>query len=262
MLTIIGCGNPNRSDDGLGVVVAQRLHQRLSRHPVPGVRVFDCGTAGMEVMFAARGSQALLILDACRSGSTPGSVFEVPGPELESLPEPSYSLHDFRWNHAVSVGRKIFGHAFPTEIEVWLVEAASLELGLELSEPVQKAAQVLYDRALRRIATFAAHRHPPPRMLDVARGMVRIPFETYQKLFGERDAALLMVRDGTLIVIPVDPMAGGILLKQRNANGDRVVDASEFLRAHGLDAVGEHRCEATWNSNLGGMAISIPKGPA
>jgi len=51
MLTIIGCGNLNRNDDAVGVIIAQRLQQYLAQNPHPNIRVFDCGTAGMEVMF-------------------------------------------------------------------------------------------------------------------------------------------------------------------------------------------------------------------
>ncbi|MEI6370376.1 MAG: hydrogenase maturation protease, partial [Nostocales cyanobacterium ELA608] len=93
MLTIIGCGNLNRNDDGVGVIIAQRLQQYLAQNPHPKIRVFDCGTAGMEVIFQARGSERLIILDASCTGSEAGAIFKVPGKELEALPEPSYNLH-------------------------------------------------------------------------------------------------------------------------------------------------------------------------
>jgi Ni,Fe-hydrogenase maturation factor len=35
MLTIIGCGNLNRNDDGVGVIIAQRLQQYLAQNPHP-----------------------------------------------------------------------------------------------------------------------------------------------------------------------------------------------------------------------------------
>ena len=40
---IIGCGNPNRSDDGLGPAVAARLRDM---NLPPGAAVFDAGTDG------------------------------------------------------------------------------------------------------------------------------------------------------------------------------------------------------------------------
>merc|ERR1711872_869074 len=132
MLTIIGCGNLNRSDDGVGVIIAQWLQQYLTAHPFPNVQVYDCGTAGMEVMCQARGTQRLIIVDASATGSEPGAVFKVPSSEMEALPEPSYSLHDFRWDNALAVGRKIFREDFPEDVTVYLIEAENLDFGLEL----------------------------------------------------------------------------------------------------------------------------------
>ncbi|MBW4562315.1 MAG: hydrogenase maturation protease [Mojavia pulchra JT2-VF2] len=145
MLTIIGCGNLNRSDDAVGVIIAQRLQQFLTENPHPGVRVYDCGTAGMEVMFQARGSKQLVIVDASSTGSEPGAVFKVPGKELEALPEPSYNLHNFRWDNALAAGRKIFQNDFPKEVTVYLIEAANLDLGLELSPAIQHSANLVFE---------------------------------------------------------------------------------------------------------------------
>lgn len=149
MLTIIGCGNLNRSDDAVGVIIAQRLQKYLAENPHPDVQIYDCGTAGMEVMFQARGSKKLVIIDASSTGSEPGAVFQVPGEELAALPEPSYNLHDFRWDHALAAGRKIFQDDFPQDVIVYLIEAASLDFGLNLSPVVQNAADLVFEKIIK-----------------------------------------------------------------------------------------------------------------
>lgn len=146
MLTIIGCGNLNRQDDAVGVLIAQRLQAHLRQHPLLDVRVFDCGTGGMDVMFQARGSTALILIDASSTGSEPGAIYKVPGDVLERLPEASYTLHDFRWEHAIAAGRKIFRDQFPADVTVYLVEAENLGFGLELSPAVQQAADRVFDQ--------------------------------------------------------------------------------------------------------------------
>jgi hydrogenase maturation protease len=144
VLTVIGCGNANRSDDAVGVQLAQRLYHHLTEFPNPRVQVFDAGTAGMEVMFQARGSDRLILIDACNTGSEAGVVFNVPGSELVNCPQPGFNLHDFRWDHALYAGRRIFAGDFPTDVRVYLIEAADLSFGLELSEPVSKAAEMVF----------------------------------------------------------------------------------------------------------------------
>jgi len=153
MLVVIGCGNLNRSDDGAGVVVVRNLMESFPDSSA-AIRLFDAGTGGMEILFQARGAKKLVIVDACASGAEPGAVFEVPGRELESQPNPSFNLHDFRWDHALYAGRRIWAEAFPTDVTVFLIEAANLNYGLELSSPVKGAADFVVKRIAKMIEAY------------------------------------------------------------------------------------------------------------
>src|ERR1700719_819304 len=104
MIAVIGCGNPNRRDDGAGCEAVRAL-AALGLVTDPPARLLDAGTDGMAVMFAARGCRTLIVIDACRSGSEPGAIFEVPGAELEQPHRPALNLHDFLWDHALFAGR-------------------------------------------------------------------------------------------------------------------------------------------------------------
>ena len=146
MLVVIGCGNLNRCDDAAGVRVVHCLRERFGASVPSGVKLFDAGTGGLEVMFQARGASALIIVDACRSGSDPGAVFRLPGSEIDTEHVPGYSLHDFRWDHAVHAGRRIFGAEFPGDLTVYLIEAGSLQLGTELTAPVSRAVDQVCER--------------------------------------------------------------------------------------------------------------------
>ena len=142
-LAVIGCGNPNRSDDGAG----PRVIELLRAEALPeDVALFDAGTDGMAVMYRARGADRLIIVDARRPEGSPGAVYDVPGAELEAPPPRSLNLHDFRWDHALHAGRKIYGAAFPQEVTVFRIEAESLDLGLGLSPPVEAAARQVAGR--------------------------------------------------------------------------------------------------------------------
>jgi len=142
---VIGCGNLARGDDGVGPHVVRELARRaLAANPM--VRLLDAGTDGMAVMHAAKGCRRLILIDAARSGSQPGAVFEVPGAELENTPPPSISLHDFRWDHALYAARRMYGEAFPSDVTVLLVEAQHTGFCLELSPPVAAAARKVADR--------------------------------------------------------------------------------------------------------------------
>ncbi|MBL4629550.1 MAG: hydrogenase maturation protease [Roseicyclus sp.] len=142
-IVVIGCGNPNRSDDGVGPHVVRLLREK----GVPdNVRVFDGGTDGMGIMYSARGATHLIIVDARIPEGSPGAIYEVPGEVLEAPPKQSLNLHDFRWDNALYAGKRIYGDDFPKSISVLLIEAASLELGLGLSEEVTVAADLAESR--------------------------------------------------------------------------------------------------------------------
>jgi len=152
-IVVIGCGNPNRSDDGVGPHVAGLLMQK----GVPdSVRVFDGGTDGMSVMYRARGATHLIIVDARIPEGSPGAIYEVPGEVLEAPPKQSLNLHDFRWDNALYAGQRIYGDAFPKHISVLLVEAERLDLGLGLSDPVAEAATTVETRIREMITTWTA----------------------------------------------------------------------------------------------------------
>ena len=154
-LAVIGCGNPNRSDDGVGAHVVALLKEK--RLPAD-VGIFDAGTDGMGVMYRARGASRLIVVDAREPEGAPGAIYDVPGEVLQAPPPQSLNLHDFRWDHALYAGRKIYGDAFPADVKVFLIEAASLDLGLGLSPEVQQAATRVADR----IAALAAGRWTGP----------------------------------------------------------------------------------------------------
>lgn len=49
MHVIVGCGNLYRKDDGIGVVVAQRLQSYFSKHPQSDLQIVEAGTNGNDV---------------------------------------------------------------------------------------------------------------------------------------------------------------------------------------------------------------------
>ena len=134
-LLVIGCGNLLRGDDGVGPIAIRTLWQR----GVPdGVRLADGGTAGMDVAFQMQGARRVIIIDAAQTGTAPGTLFKVPGSELEELPPvDGIHSHSFRWDHALAFGRWLLGPSMPTDVTVLLIEAAIIEAGAPLSAPAR-----------------------------------------------------------------------------------------------------------------------------
>lgn len=94
----------------------------------------------MDVAFQMRGVPHVILVDACNSGSEPGSVFRVPGSDLERLPPlEGINLHSFRWDHALAFARWLLKEEYPRNITVFLIEAEQFEFGAPLSPAVDSA---------------------------------------------------------------------------------------------------------------------------
>ncbi len=141
MIAIVGCGNLLRGDDGVGPILIRRLWEI----GCPSfIKLADGGTAGMDILFQIKGVKEVIIIDACKTGAEPGTIFEVPGEEFENIPLPQQlNLHAFRWDHAISVGRWLLKEEFPKSITVYLIEVENIDYGMELSKPVKEAMEKL-----------------------------------------------------------------------------------------------------------------------
>jgi hydrogenase maturation protease len=65
----------------------------------------------------------------------------MPGEEVETPPLAGMNLHAFRWDHALAFGRWLLKDRFPPRVTVFLIEAQSIEPGVGLSPPVERAMQ-------------------------------------------------------------------------------------------------------------------------
>ncbi len=93
--------------------------------------------------------------------------------------------------------------------------------------------------------------------VSIGGGRVLVPYETYALYFGGAACAALIDRDGQVLLLPLQgPVAGGMLLKQRNRRGDRVMLAMDFLAGHGSGAFADEQCfPVRWVAEAGALLI-------
>jgi hydrogenase maturation protease len=148
---VIGCGNLLCGDDAAGPVLVRRL---FGRGLPEGVLCIDAGTGGMDVALQMRGVTEVILVDACRSGSVPGSLFEVPGEAVEHQSPSGVSLHSFRWDHAIAFGRWLLKDDYPQKVTAYLIEGESFEPGAGLSPAVARAVDELAARLCTKLSTI------------------------------------------------------------------------------------------------------------
>lgn len=247
-LLVVGCGNLLRGDDGVGPILIRHLWEG----GVPAdVRLVDGGTAGMDVSFQMRGARRVVIVDACTTAEAPpGTVYKVPGPAVEDLPPLSgLHTHSFRWDNALAFARWLLGDEYPEDVTVYLIEAERFTPGAELTPAVGAAMQRVLG-LIRREPAF--QEGPALRVEFTAAGHLRIDAATAREYF-PGDAAVVLPKEGEVWVLPLRGTAsGGLLLKQRNAAGDRTVLVREAL----ADDIPVGVRAARWDERQGALRIS------
>lgn len=144
---VIGCGNPLRGDDAVGIEVVRRLAE--TRLP-DWVRCLDAGTSGLEVVLAMREAGQVVLIDAAvgphDSPSRPGTIHERSPEDLPKAtadPGSGISTHALRWDQALALARALTGERHLSAIRCYLIEGDSFGYGEPLSPPVAAAAESL-----------------------------------------------------------------------------------------------------------------------
>ena len=97
---ILGLGNPILSDDGIGLVVAERLKGRVG-----GVDVISTPLTGLHLLDLMVGYDALFLIDAMITTESPPGELKFISPDEVSLP--TLSSHGFNLLEILKLGKKL-----------------------------------------------------------------------------------------------------------------------------------------------------------
>jgi len=145
---VIGVGNEFRHDDGVGLVVAQRLREQA----VPGLTILEQSGEGAALLEAWKGHATVFLVDAVNSGAPPGTIHRL---DARAGQVPSRLFRDS--THAVSVAEAIeLARALdqlPPCLLLYGIEGKDFTAGAGLSPELAPAvakvlAQLLAERGL------------------------------------------------------------------------------------------------------------------
>ena len=142
---VIGVGNALRHDDGAGLVVARRLRARRGGVPIT-VREHEDETLALLDLWA--GSDAVVLVDAIRSGARPGTIhrFDASEQPLPSELRGSSSTHAVGIGEAIELARSL--QRLPRRVLVLGVEGRRFDAGAGLSAEVEAGLDGLADLVL------------------------------------------------------------------------------------------------------------------
>jgi len=144
---IVGVGNPDRGDDGIGPAVARRLDGRVGA----GVKVLELGGDALALIAGWEGFASVIVVDAAAPMTTPGRTHRI---DLVEDPLPiglaAPSSHVFGLAETVELARSL--GRLPLSLVAYLVEGRQFNSGAPLSPPVAEAVDEVAKRILADIA--------------------------------------------------------------------------------------------------------------
>lgn len=133
---ILGIGNSLLTDEGVGIHIVDALK---SRYPgLPGVTCVDGGTLSFTLAELIASHDRLIVADAARTGSAPGTVSCFEGGEMDRyLSGNRQSVHEVGLSDLLDIAR--LTESYPGKRALIGVEPQNLEWGEQTSEPVSQA---------------------------------------------------------------------------------------------------------------------------
>ncbi|MGP0093316.1 MAG: hydrogenase maturation protease [Xanthobacteraceae bacterium] len=142
-MLVVGIGNPDRGDDGIGPLIARQLVGRVSRD----VAIIERSGDALALIEDWADRDAVILVDAAAAGSAPGSVHRIDLMTDELPAELSLSsTHAFGVAEAVGLARTL--GLLPTRVIAYAIEGANFDPGAPLSPKVAAAA----DEVVKRVA--------------------------------------------------------------------------------------------------------------
>jgi hydrogenase maturation protease len=129
---VVGIGNPWRSDDAVGWLVAERIAELVG----DGTRVVLLDGEPGRVLDAWDGARLAVVIDGMRTGRPVGTVIVFSAEELPPT-ETSGSTHGLGLAHAMRLGEAV--GRLPKELVAVGVEIGNIALGQQVTPKVANA---------------------------------------------------------------------------------------------------------------------------
>lgn len=132
-LLVLGVGNLLMGDEGVGIHLLRRLENETA---IPGVRLLDGGTGGINLLSEFDGVRDIVLIDATRDGKAAGSITFLQPRNVGDLPR-GLGAHDFGLKDLFAVS-ELLGNAPAIHLFTISVEEVR-PMCMELSPAVANA---------------------------------------------------------------------------------------------------------------------------
>jgi hydrogenase maturation protease len=136
---ILGIGNTLLTDEGIGVHLVERMRRDVGE--IDGVEYLDGGTLSFTLAEPIAHADGLIVVDAARMGTTPGTLQVFHNDEMDRyLSGNRSSVHEVSLTDLMDIAR--LSECLPEQRSLVGIEPASLEWGRDPSDTVNSTIEL------------------------------------------------------------------------------------------------------------------------
>jgi hydrogenase maturation protease len=152
-MLIIGCGNRQRSDDGAGILVAERLRKL-------GIEADTRIGEAADLIEAWKDADDVIVVDAVVTGAPVGTVQTWDGRQPLASVRTTASTHCLGVAEAIELAHVL--NRLPTRLRVYGIEGQRFEPGAEISPEVQRAVEEVVRKIIADVSAPPDSGRPSP----------------------------------------------------------------------------------------------------
>jgi len=145
-ILVLGIGNLLLKDEGIGVRVAEQMMQMSLP---PDVEVMDGGTGGLDLLYVIEGRKKVIVVDAVKAGSPPGTLFRFTDKDLAQKKGFLRSGHGIDFSDVITAST--YFKTKPDDIVFLGIEPEDIGAGMELSPKMGEMTPVLINLVIKEI---------------------------------------------------------------------------------------------------------------
>ena len=147
---VLGLGNPLMADEGIGVVLIERLTEFAGEYP--SVDFIDAGTGGMSVLYHIEGRRRAVMVDCAFMNEPPGTIRRFTPEEVRSTRVLAHqSLHEADLMRVIAMAGQL-GQA-PDQVVLFGIQPERVEPGMHLSRTLMDRIGEYVSTILRELAS-------------------------------------------------------------------------------------------------------------
>jgi hydrogenase maturation protease len=149
---IIGIGNLLRKDDGVGIVLLERL-QKQKKELLKNIEFIDGGTGGMNLLHLLAQFDIVLLIDAVDFKARPGQARVFSLKDIQSQKKPvMMSTHDSDFLNLLRLSQEL--KELPETLVIFGVQPRDISHGMGLSKEIEMVLDGLFLKLQKEILNF------------------------------------------------------------------------------------------------------------